>query len=291
MRAYYALKAQYEEEIARLNVEQVVQISGRPSAENRRIEQTELKRAVISILTSQHFDALAGIANAKPTDKSKSPRIEFSKAAAEGEIVQFFEQVFEWHNMTYLFYPYFWGRKDEWLNVLRQESTDPLFETFLKAGYARVQVPVRLNYDKMVLYFLTANRLWQEAEDAPVAKPYLPLVEELRNQAGDDFTIGVGTVSIQHNSVNVTGTGTNFDKDDVDREIRIAAKVYRIESVQSNTAITLAKPFKGQNKADAKNEAYSLGAKLVGPAWEVRLPTTLVMIDKLEIVLPSWSED
>lgn len=289
MRAYFELKAQHEEEVARLKVEQGVQIHGRPPAENRKLEQRELKRSAISILTGQHFDDFQAIADSQSQDRSQSPKIAFTKAAAEGNIVQYFEQVFEWHNMTYLFYPYFWGRKSLWPEVLGQESTDPLFVQFLQAGYARVQVPVRPNYEKIVLYFLSSSKLWQEAEDAPVAKPYLPLVEEIRNQTGDDFTIGVGTLNIQRQSVSVTGSETNFIKEDINREIRIAGKVYRIVSVPSPTELTLAKPFK--EASDTVNIAYSLGPKLVGSPWEVRLPTTLVMIDKPDVTLPSWAED
>lgn len=61
------------------------------------------------------------------------------------------------------------------------------------------------------------------------------------------------------------GNGTNFTEDDVDREIRIATKVYRLASVQSETAITLTKPLKGKDKVDAVIEAHSLGPKLVSP--------------------------
>lgn len=289
MAAYLNQLQQYEEEVARLDTERGIQISNRPPEENRKIEQIELKRAAISILTGQHFDAFGAVYDVQSNDSSKSPRIAFSKAAVEGDIVQYFEQVFEWQNMTYIFYPYFWGRKSEWPDVLNHESTDPLFELFLQAGYARVQVPVRLNYEKMVLYFLESSKIWQEAEDAAVSKRYLPLVEEIRNQTGDDFTLGVGKVDVQNGTVEVTGDKTQFTDDDVDREIRIQSKVYRISSVHSATSIKLAKPFTGLDDA---NTAYSIGPKLVGPPWEVRLPTTLVIIDKKpEIVLPSWPED
>lgn len=288
MAAYLDQLRQYEEEVSRLNVEGGIRISGRPSSENRKTEHTELKRAAISILTRQHFDGFDAFDNATPSDASKSPRIIFDKAALVGTVVQYFEQSFEWHNMTYLFYPYFWGEKSRWPKVLSQESTDPLFTQFLQAGYARVQVPVRPNYETMVLYFLETFKLWQEAEDAPVSKPYLPLVEEIRNQTGDDFTIGVGTIDIKKGRIQATGNKTQFTKDDVDREIRVQSKVYRIASFQSATAITLAKPFSGTDDANA---AYSLGPKLVGPSWEVRLPTTLVMIDKPDVVLPSFPDN
>jgi hypothetical protein len=64
--------------------------------------------------------------------------------------------------------------------------------------------------------------------------------------------------------------------------------VYRISAVKSPTEIILAKPFQGDND---DNAAYSLGPKLMGPSWEVPLPTTLVMIDKEGVVLPEWPDD
>jgi hypothetical protein len=46
--------------------------------------------------------------------------------------------------------------------------------------------------------FAHYGELWQEAEDSPVAKPYLPLVDEICNQTDDDFTLSVGKISIQN---------------------------------------------------------------------------------------------
>ncbi|MBL0128271.1 MAG: hypothetical protein IPP83_12660 [Flavobacteriales bacterium] len=47
--------------------------------------------------------------------------------------------------MTYLFYPYFWASKKEWVNILHRDENDPLFLGELPAGRmpARVLVPVR----------------------------------------------------------------------------------------------------------------------------------------------------
>ena len=111
MVAYRSQLQEYEEELAQLDMNQGIRINGRPTADNRKIERDELKRASISMLRAQYFDDFGAIRAASPQDKSKSPKIDFDKAAEEAEVVQYFEQIFEWHNMTYIFYPYFGERK------------------------------------------------------------------------------------------------------------------------------------------------------------------------------------
>ena len=39
----------------------------------------------------------------------KGPLIDVEKACEEGSKIRFFENAFEWQNMTYVFYPYFWA--------------------------------------------------------------------------------------------------------------------------------------------------------------------------------------
>ena len=78
----------------------------------------------------------------------------------EAPYIQFLEQCFEWQNMTYLFYPYLWGRKSQWVQNSGQADGDPIFEAFLRAGAARVLVPVRPNYEKTVCYYLRSGEIW-----------------------------------------------------------------------------------------------------------------------------------
>ncbi|MBN1205946.1 MAG: hypothetical protein JXB05_13600 [Myxococcaceae bacterium] len=285
--AYQQRLAEYEDAVRTATFEREGQIAGRNPLENREIERVELKRAATSMLTQQHFATLGALDDAAEKDKSLYRPINFSKAYEQGEIVKYFEQAFEWHNLTYVFYPYFWGRRDDWPAVLGQQSTDPLFLRFLEAGFARLQVPVRPGHEEMVLFFLSSGKLWREAEDAPVVMPYVSMAEEIRNQSGDDFTIGSGKLTVPANSPTATGTGTQFGADDEDREIRIAGKVHRIATVLSATTIVLARPLGAQA---VTNAPYSLGPKLVGPSWEVRLPTSLVAIDSPEISLPKVAE-
>lgn len=55
-------------------------------------------------------------------------------------------------------YPYFWGRKPYWAQRLAFEDPDPQFDEFLKAGFARVQVPARLGFEAAIdQYVFNAN--------------------------------------------------------------------------------------------------------------------------------------
>ena len=154
---------------------------------NRLTEAEELKKAAIEILTDQHFDAF----DAMTTDAATGfPQFDAVRAREEGRYVQFFEQAFEWHNLTYLFYPYFWNQKPNWVYVKNRVDADALFTKFLQAGYARVVVPVRDAYREAILHFLSSpyGEIWNGGEvPAPTDPLYISILEELK-EANGDFT-------------------------------------------------------------------------------------------------------
>lgn len=291
MTAYRELQAQYDEQVAALQVQQGVDIQGRNPLVNRQVEQAELKRAAISILTDQHFDHIDALRKNVP--KYGYPELDLAETAVEGPYIRFFEQAFEWENMTYLFYPYFWGRKEDWITDALLDDTDPLFAQFLRAGAARVVVPARPGFEAAICSYLSNG--WpipDEAdptcpdEDGGEVLPFLSIVDEMKAQQGYDATPGEGTVTVQQDSPNVTGTDTAFDKDrDTDREIHIAGAKYRITTVTSATDITLMKNYSGPS---ATGLSYALGVKYVGEPWEVRVPTSLVILQK-DPALPQFS--
>ncbi|MBL7962354.1 MAG: hypothetical protein JNM31_00790 [Flavobacteriales bacterium] len=168
-----------------LNQQQVgVLISGNNTLLNRKTEQLELKKHCIELLTGQRFEAFDALQPNVPT--FGYPEFRFNDAQAEGRYIQFFEQAFEWENMTYLFYPYFWGRKREWLNILKRDDSDPLFMKFLQAGAARVLVPVRPAYDEAMLHYLSSGgEIWL-GEDVPAPNDplYVSIIDELKEADG-----------------------------------------------------------------------------------------------------------
>ncbi len=189
--AYKARLAEYEEKLAALELQQGVEIRGKNPAFNLQIMNNELKKNCISILTDQHYDLFNAI------DLSASnnlPQINVPEAEAEGSYVRFFEQAFEWEQMTWVTYPYFWGRKSRWNERLAFEDPDPLFNQFLAAGFCRVSVPARPGFEGAIDHFVTYGELWNGGPLPPISSPlYLPIADEIAerlDKPGDEIPQG-----------------------------------------------------------------------------------------------------
>lgn len=158
--AYNNLKSAYEAQLADAKTQAGVGVYGQSDTMNRETEKEELKRACITLLTNQHFDLF----NAMSYPSGAYPMINVKEAVAEGSYVQFMENTFEWDQITYQFYPYFWGLKEKWIERLNLQHTDTQFQQFLRAGFARVLVPVRPGYDNPILYYLETGEIWGGGE-------------------------------------------------------------------------------------------------------------------------------
>lgn len=193
--AYQALQTAYDQKVAQAEAQAGIIIEGRNPAQNRVIEKAELKKLCITMMTGQHFDQFNAMTD--PPDKPKTyPEVDVFEALDEGRIEQFFEQAFEWEQMTYLFYSYFWGRKKNWVDITHLSDPDPLFAQFLTAGAARVVVPVPIAYANSVQYLLQNPKHKKELRDKiwggggrPTIEDkdglYISITEELRNQTDD----------------------------------------------------------------------------------------------------------
>lgn len=179
MAAYQSAMAQYEDKLRAAEARQGVIITGQNPAINREIERTEMKKHCITMLTGerfQNFNAMSG----------SPPEIDLLDAADEGRFIQFFEQAFEWEQMTYLFYPYFWGRKSNWVTISTTFDNDPMLTRFLQAGAARVVLPVHPAYNDAILYYLQTGDLWNGGDPPVINDPlYIALYEELKDQQDD----------------------------------------------------------------------------------------------------------
>ena len=178
MQAYLKLLGDYEDKLAALAVQQGVQISSHNPALNRELEQTELKKACLSLLTATHLDFFSGIEES-PGPK-KYPQVDLTRAEAEGNYIRFFEQAFEWEQMMYFFYPYFWGRKPNWYERVLLDDTDTTFAEFLKAGAGRVVFPVRPGFESAIINFLDTGEILN-FNDVDVSSPfYVPIIQEIK---------------------------------------------------------------------------------------------------------------
>jgi len=188
--AYKARLSEYEEKLAALEVQAGVEIRGKNPFLNMELMNDELKKHCITILTDQHFDLF----DAVQTGSYSVPEIDLYENAAEGPYVRFFEQAFEWEQMTWITYPYFWGRKSEWDERIAYEDADPVFNQFLKAGYCRVVVPVRLGFEGAIDHFMTYGEVWNGGPLPAISTPlYLPIADEIAERLerpGDEIPQG-----------------------------------------------------------------------------------------------------
>lgn len=174
--AYRARLADYEEKLRALETQAGVAIRGKNAELNLQLMKDELKKNCVSILTDQHFDLFGAVS----ADSDGLPRINLHENEAEGPYVRFFEQAFEWEHMTWVTYPYFWGRKSQWRSRIAYEDDDPMFNDFLKAGYCRVVVPARPGFEGAIDHFTTYGEVWNGGPlPAVTSSHYLPIAAEL----------------------------------------------------------------------------------------------------------------
>lgn len=154
--------------------------------QNRLIEQRELQRIAIEMLTKP-FQIKQG-ANFYRQGKCKVPQV---KRTVDWDVyashIKFFEQALDWNLMSYLFYPYYWADKCQWVDLLGQtDPNDLIFEGFLQSGMARMLVPVRLGFEEAVDLYLESGQIWNggglvmETDD----DLYLSIDEELQEVEG-----------------------------------------------------------------------------------------------------------
>ena len=169
------------------------------------------------------------------------------KQLVDGKYIRRFEQAFEWKNMTYLFYPYFWGNKEDWVMLSKLDDDDPVFARFLQAGAARVLVPVRPGFEKSIIEYLELEDEWN-AEGTVITEGNetdplnISIVDEIKSQTGNNTIDGKGTLKVNKGSATITGTDTEFS-DDENRRIIIKGKTYVIKKVENETKIVLTSTY------------------------------------------------
>lgn len=184
MSAYFELKRAYEEQLAAAQIRGGVAIQGSNPARNRATERDELKKSVISLLEQHHFDRPPIDRDAiGPVAPQNYPEIRFDVAHDERDYIQWFEQSFEWLDMTYTFYPYYWGKKGDWTTEALRDDPDPTFASFLRAGAARVVVPVRPGFEKAMALYLATGIIWNGTQVPQVGDPlFVSIVQEIQEQ-------------------------------------------------------------------------------------------------------------
>jgi hypothetical protein len=157
-------------------------VSGTNPDANRLIERTELKREAIGLLAGPMYDLTTFDAIKENAQAPLDPRPDPGPARELGRIARFLEEALEWENMNYVFYPYYWGRSKTWYDRVLADDPDPLFVDFLRAGQARVVVPVRPGFEAdMQVFVESGGQVWGGAPLPDVhGTDYLPIAQEIR---------------------------------------------------------------------------------------------------------------
>jgi hypothetical protein len=216
--AYNSKMSEYRNRLSELQAAAVNDLlQGQSEAFNRGIIRTELKKHCLTLLTKE-FDAdssddLLSTIDAthelpgdftyrrfKVTENSTTtcsfdvksesidyPAIALEQARSKGRFIQFLEQAFEWHQVAYVFYPYFWATQPDWISMMsRSDDADPNMTAFLQAGSVKVVLAVTPAYEEAVLHFLATREPWEGGPAPVIGDPlFIPLHEELRKQQDD----------------------------------------------------------------------------------------------------------
>jgi len=279
----------------------------------RIIERKQLKQMAISYISCQFFDGFDAMKEC--VAPCGYPSFDIQEAEREGRIVSFFEQAFSWNLMTYVFYPYFWGRKCTWPDKLKARSIDPIFEAFLGCGFARLQVPARPGFEDVVQYFLATGEIWggSQAPPLPGSPHHASVAQEIMEQMQNFYTDRLGMADVDQGSAVVTIQGTDWwwthadplatppvaagvnavrVAADLNREINLDGKVYRITGIQPDPTatptswlVTLDRPYEGPT---VQGLPWSTGAVFVGAPWEFTTPTTLTWLRDQSPCLPCY---
>lgn len=73
-----------------------------------------------------------------------------------------------------------------WVDRFVKQDVDPDFLEFLRAGAARVVVPVRPGFELAVTHFIETGKIWGGEGDPPVISSplYVSIIDEIRERTG-----------------------------------------------------------------------------------------------------------
>lgn len=186
--AYENALAEYNNKVAEEKATGV-QIKGSNPGFYRQIENTILRKNCISYMidrttNSTHGYGMAGLTTGGSfSDYETVLSTKLDKYTA---FLKFMEQAFEWENLSYYLYPYYWANKTEWSGLYQQEDTDPLFRAFLQSGMARVVVTVRPGFEDAVQFYMATGKIWNGGEVPVIGDPlYLSIVDEMKEPKGE----------------------------------------------------------------------------------------------------------
>ncbi len=177
MSGYQRQLADYQDKLAQYqSVIKTQMVLAQNFAHDPSIEQEELKKAVIFLLLGEHFGQAF-----HPTPNPGAIPPDPATVRDWGAMVAFFERAFEWENLMYTYYPYFWGRQSRWGELILIQDVDPQFEAFLKAGAARIVIPARPGFEAVLAHYQETGDIWMGEEIPDMFSDfYVSIIEEIK---------------------------------------------------------------------------------------------------------------
>lgn len=155
----------------------------------RQIEQEVLKHNSIAYLVDDSVSKNNKVLGKSLYSGTTVAGFEVARTGLDdyASLAKFMEQAFEWDIMSYNYYPYYWGKREDWDDMYQSENIDPLFRSFLRSGLARVVVTVRPGFEDAVQFYMSTGRLWSGGEVPVIGDPmYLSIVDEMKDIKGEE---------------------------------------------------------------------------------------------------------
>jgi len=157
----------------------------RSPEQNRVIERRELRRGVLTFLTGEPLDRGIFAGKAVSVDPATGPSINFDVSLEEADWIAFLEQGFEWQNMTWVHYPYYWADAGRWKTDALRADPDAWWNAFITAGSTRVVVPVRPGFEAAICLYLATGIIWDGGDAPTFGDPtYVGVADELAESLG-----------------------------------------------------------------------------------------------------------
>jgi len=207
-RAHAQKRAAFEEAKSRAEVMRSTLPVTHSPARNKEMMLAEIKRLSIEMLTDTRLRGMPGMDFPNATDAPLLNRADARNSAAE---IQFIEQVFEWSNLSYVFYPTYWTVDSRWPELFALDNADPEFAAFLRAGSVRVVIPVRPSFEQQAQLFVDYGILWGGGvAPGPEDPAYVSIateIEEMQRGSRNGVVVRSWPVSLPTSLVALDATG------------------------------------------------------------------------------------
>ena len=134
-----------------------------------------------------------------------------------GDLVTFINEAIEWENLVYYLYSYFWDIPASWDFIRQIRHPDSTRQAFLRAGGARVVVPIRKGYEAAWVNYVRTGTL---SKLPGVTPPYMPIAEEIYLNDLTNYP-GIPPANPEGQTTTVAATGCTANLTPSDRHVEI----------------------------------------------------------------------